>query len=850
MLLIIEIGSLALLAPTQWVAGLNKYSHDAGVCLLSTCGRRSIIVPNERLSRVKHDGGDTAAAVGHALKAVGGSLEDIVAVCANNHHHRIAPFEARLPWSVPMGLYPASALADENLIPNARRFELSHHLSHVWSAIAQAPFERGLVVVMDGMGETYAAMHAGGDDSYMHDLQLPEAPGFVTVPSAEQLGDLCGHREAESAYLFDGDTVSRVFKRWVPQRSPSELYNHGFENLESVGALYSRISSHVFGDWNACGKVMGLAPWSEAWVGDAWHADLLAKPLVGGQLDGTGDASLSLKWRLLEQLPAPNGFGALQRSMGPGLLAESAELPPEVAAQRALYTALSARVQADLERTALEWLRNLQKATGERHLCFVGGVAQNSVLNGRIAREAGFEQVFIPPYPGDEGVAVGCAAYAQRVILPRRLGVRAPPRRTVPWSAYQGAAYSESDVLAALDEFAPWIEAVVLDANGRERPGERPADGGSAAAAGSAGGVSEAAPGEADGEDSCQIEAELEAALEAELEAALEAAAMTAAEPAVGPADATAAGAATTAALLDADEMRSWDAPTEAVVQYTAAALARGEIVGWVTGRAEVGARALGHRSILANPALAQNHRKVNVVKQREQWRPLAPSVLAEEADAWFDGLPASASPYMQITAMVRPEVQSRVPAITHVDGSARLQTVCKDEAPIYHALISALFALIGVPMVMNTSFNLASMPIVESPADAISCFLEADAALSLLVLHGRVLRRRPFPQDEALRAAVPTQQCSFVSRTLSDPTGQASRVEVLVDGKWIELTDALELEVLEQCAAGSLSASALSEQMARQLSAEEDRVSQEDVIERLRHLYALRLISMELDEY
>ena len=85
------------------------------------------------------------------------------------------------------------------------------------------------------------------------------------------------HREAESAYVFDGNNVSRAFKRWVRQRSPSELYNHGFENLESVGALYSRISSHIFGDWNACGKVMGLAPWVDRWaVGDEAREHLAA----------------------------------------------------------------------------------------------------------------------------------------------------------------------------------------------------------------------------------------------------------------------------------------------------------------------------------------------------------------------------------------------------------------------------------------------------------------------------------------------------------------------------------------------------------------------------------------------
>jgi predicted NodU family carbamoyl transferase len=378
----------------------------------------------------------------------------------------------------------------------------------------------------------------------------------------------------------------------------------------------------------------------------------------------------------------------------------------------------------------LEWLCRLQQQTGETNLCLVGGVVQNSVLNGRVAREAGFEHVFIPPYPGDEGIAAGCAAYALHALLPQ-LGVPAPARRGSPWPAYMGRAYSAAEVQAAMDEFSPWIEEVTLAMAPRTAP-----DGDSVDDE-----TDEDFVSAEDLDEYRALEAELEADLAAQIKAEIEAARPTGiAETAAG------AGAGPSSAARGGDQDGAWDAPSAAVLQYTAEALARGEIIGWVNGRAEVGARALGHRSILANPAMAENHRKVNHIKQREQWRPLAPSVLAEEADSWFDGLPTLASPYMQITATVRSEVREQVPAITHVDGSARLQTVGEADAPIYHALIAAFFALVGVPMLMNTSFNLARMPIVESPRDALACFLEADEALSLLVLHGRLVRRRPFP--------------------------------------------------------------------------------------------------------
>jgi len=212
----------------RFVLGLNQYSHDAGAVLLSTDGEVSIAVAKERVSRRKHDAGDVASSVQHALESVGASLEDVVAVAANNHHHRVLPFEARLPWTVPLGLHPATALSPYNLLPGVPKHEVSHHLAHAWSVIAQAPFESGLIMVADGMGEARASMERGqeeGDATYAHDLQLPADPDFVELPLRREPG--VGYREAETAYRFSrggaGPELSRVFKRWVPQRSPPEL---------------------------------------------------------------------------------------------------------------------------------------------------------------------------------------------------------------------------------------------------------------------------------------------------------------------------------------------------------------------------------------------------------------------------------------------------------------------------------------------------------------------------------------------------------------------------------------------------------------------------------------------------
>jgi carbamoyltransferase len=158
----------------------------------------------------------------------------------------------------------------------------------------------------------------------------------------------------------------------------------------------------------------------------------------------------------------------------------------------------------------------------------------------------------------------------------------------------------------------------------------------------------------------------------------------------------------------------------------TAEAIGRGLIVGWFQGRMEFGPRALGSRSILANPCLAEMKDVLNArVKFREDFRPFAPAVLEERARDYFemDG----PSPYMLLTPRVRAEQAARIPSVTHVDGTARVQTVSKDSNPLFHRLIESFGTLTGVPIVINTSFNVRGEPIVCTPDDAVRCFLGTD---------------------------------------------------------------------------------------------------------------------------
>jgi carbamoyltransferase len=153
--------------------------------------------------------------------------------------------------------------------------------------------------------------------------------------------------------------------------------------------------------------------------------------------------------------------------------------------------------------------------------------------------------------------------------------------------------------------------------------------------------------------------------------------------------------------------------------------LANGKILGWVQGRMEFGPRALGARSILADPRDPEMNAKVNnAVKFREWWRPFAPSMLAEVAGEYIES--ATDSPFMILTAQVKPEKRSVIPSVTHVDGSARPQTVEQDVNPLYWRLIREFGNRTGVPVVMNTSFNLCGEPIVSTPTDAVRTFFSS----------------------------------------------------------------------------------------------------------------------------
>jgi carbamoyltransferase len=176
------------------------------------------------------------------------------------------------------------------------------------------------------------------------------------------------------------------------------------------------------------------------------------------------------------------------------------------------------------------------------------------------------------------------------------------------------------------------------------------------------------------------------------------------------------------------------------IAEVVAEALAANQIVAWFQGRSEFGPRALGHRSLLAHPGEAANLERLNDVKGREQFRPVAPMVLLDRAAEIFSRGPIP-SPYMLFVHDVDPAWADRIPAVVHTDGTARAQTVSADDEPLVARMLQDFERRTGLPVVVNTSLNTAGRPMVDSPRDALECF--GSAPVDLLAIGSLAVRRR-----------------------------------------------------------------------------------------------------------
>jgi carbamoyltransferase len=567
-----------------YVLGLNTYDHDVSACLLRD-GEIAFAINKERITREKHASGFYEEVIDYCLKAEGITLDDLDLVVRNCYVLPVEEMEARLAHQESAFYFRQRSTGKKHplyLTKSNKVVTISHHLAHAYSAFAVSPFRSGAVMVIDGVG------------SYSSDVT-------EAYPEADKPHPLA--RESESYYKFDGSNIEAVKKVWLqPTRG---FLSDEFFNMAGIGALYSRVSSYIFGDWNKCGEVMGLAPYGRP---------NQRKPLM------------ELKDGVLH-VPDWNEEFDQPWIPEPG---KKWEADPAMRH----WEDLAWQVQDDTERVLLERAIWLRKTTGAKNLCMAGGVALNCVANGRIVREAGFDNVWIQPAAGDDGIAIGCAYYGYLQLLRK-------PRSFVMDHAYFGVPYTDEEVRKAANSWLVRVQSF-----------------------------------NASGKDICTESAKL---------------------------------------------------------------LSQGHVFGWFQGRSEMGPRALGNRSILADPRKTEMKDKLNArVKHRQPFRPFAPIVLAERSSEIFEG--EEESPFMLLVKHVRPEWKHKVPAIVHVDGTARVQTVRRESNERLYRLLKEFEALTGVPVLVNTSFNVKGEPMVETPRDAMDCFL--GTGIDYLAIHDLLISK------------------------------------------------------------------------------------------------------------
>jgi len=571
------------------ILGISAYYHDSAACLLED-GRIVAALQEERFSRLKHD-----------------------------------------------SAFPSQSIAKLLQIGHCQVSDLDYVVFY------EKPF-----VKLERILETYLRHCPRGLSSYLKAMPIwIKEKVWIKEWITKQLeydGEIlfADHHEshAASAYYpspFSSAAVLTIdaVGEWTTTTMGQAESNKIHLNSEicfphSLGLLYTTFTYYLGFRVNSGEyKVMGLAPY-----GNPRYAELIEKNLIQISEDGSfqlnGDyfnfeTGLKMASSRFEKL-----FGGPPRK------------PEDPLTQR--DQDLAASIQKVIEKAVLRICQHLHKSTGEKNLCMAGGVALNSVANGRILRETDFQDLWIQPAAGDAGGALGAALAVWHQFLDRP---RPEPTQAAPVDQQRGSLLGTRHDNAEIRECLDTIGASYV-----------------------------------------------------ELEDSL---------------------------LMD----------------KVARKLAEGGIVGWFQGPMEFGPRALGNRSILADPQYGETRDLINSrVKFRESFRPFAPAIMEEHTADYFEL--ECPSPYMQLVAPVRPEKRSSIPAVTHIDGSARIQTVNPTNNPRFYRLLKEFQKHTGCPILLNTSFNVRGEPIVESPLQAYKCFTRT--GLDGLVLENFYLEKKDQP--------------------------------------------------------------------------------------------------------
>ena len=576
----------------MYILGLNAYHADSSAAIFKD-GKLIAATEEERFRRVKHWAGFPSLAIEFCLKEAGIELAEVDYISIGRDPSAKMAKKILFLLKNPGGGFTAvkerflnakkvSSLENEfasidasikEEVLKSKIHQVEHHRSHLGSAFFASPFQESAILSIDGSGDFTTTMTAIGKGNKIEVLKSVDFP-------------------------------------------------------HSVGIFYTAFTQLLgFPHYGDEYKVMGLAPYGEAKYVDKLRDVLLFKD--------NGLFELNLKYF---------------RSAKSGVISYGDNHIPEVAPLFSEYMSskfgavrkkeeplsqyhkdLAASVQRITEELIFHILTHLQKATGLENVCIAGGVAQNSVANGKLSRFSGFKKIYIPSAGHDAGISMGSALYLYNHLLDQ-------PRAAPIYTAYTGSHFSN-------DEIESYLKARNI-------------------------------------------------------------------------------------------EYKKY--PDEELFDIVADRLVNAGVVGWFNGAAEFGPRALGARSIIADPRRADAKDLLNSkIKRRESFRPFAPSILKEFVGEYFEI--DEEVPFMEKVFPIKKEKQSAIPAVTHVDGTGRLQSVDKTVSPRYYNLIEAFYKRTGVPILLNTSFN-ENEPIVNSPAEALECFLRT--SMDMLVLENCIISR------------------------------------------------------------------------------------------------------------
>ena len=582
------------------ILGLNAYHADSAACILVD-GRLVAAVEEERFRRIKHWAGFPSQAIAYCMREAGVALGDVTCVALNSDPR--ANLLRKLRFAVVRR--PSPRLILDRLRNAQKRASVAEELERAFP------------------GQSLRA------DIVRVEHHLAHLASCFSVSPFERA-------VAISVDGF-GDFASAAWGLGERQ----QLHVDGRVHFpHSLGIFYQAITQFLgFPHYGDEYKVMGLAPYGQPIYASALR-QVVKLTESGFELD------LRYFRHHREQVPytwtggTPH-VGSLYADALCTLLGQPRQ-PSEPIAQR--HKDIAHSLQLVYEELFFGLLERLHAQYRVDAVAVAGGCGANSVANGKITLRTPFRQVYVQAAAGDAGGAIGAAMQAAT-----QLGAAPPPAQMS--HAYWGPAYSDAEILAALDDRA---------------------------------------------------------------------------------ADITRAGCS---------HEQLPDEP--ALCEHVAKHIADGHVVGWFQGRMEWGPRALGNRSILCDPRRADMQQILNLkIKRRESFRPFAPSVLREHVAQWFEQ--DAPVPFMMQVFQIREDKRARIPAVTHVDGSGRLQTVEPTQNPRYYALISAFERLTSIPMLLNTSFN-ENEPVVCQPAEALDCFLRTH--MDVLVLGDHVLVRTGTPK-------------------------------------------------------------------------------------------------------